>query len=119
MTLLLLILGFPIWFPLLITAFCLLLTATIALGTIAIVLPWSLVVSFGASAIGLLIATAVVLVGEGIAAGLLVLGTAFVLAALCIFTFWCALRLTSLAAKGIWAMLRGSFNLIFGRRNRR
>ena len=119
MTALLLILGFPIWFPLLVAAFCILLSLAIVIATLAIVLPWSLVVAFGASSIGLLIATAVVLVGEGIAAGLLVLGAAFVLAALCIFTFWCALRLTTLAAKGIWAMLRGSFNLIFGRRNRR
>ena len=119
MTALLLILGFPIWFPLLVAAFCILLSLAIVIATLAIVLPWSLVVAFGASSIGLLIASAAVLVGEGIAAGLLVLGAAFVLAALCIFTFWCALRLTTLAAKGIGAMFRGSFNLIFGRRNRR
>ena len=113
---LLLILGFPLWFPLLLTAFCLLLTVAIVIATLAVVLPWSLVVSFGASAIGLLIGTAVILVGEGIGAAVLVLGTALVLGALCIFTLWAALRLTVLGAKGIGAMFRGSCKLIFGRR---
>ena len=112
----LLILGFPLWFSLFITAFCLLLTAAIVIGTLAMVVPWSLVVSFGASALGLLLATAIVLTGEGIAAATLVLGTALVLAALCIFSLWAALRLTALGAKGIAAMFRGSINLIFGRR---
>lgn len=112
----LLILGFPIWFPLLITAFCLVLTAAIALLTLAMVTPWSLVVSFGASALGLVIGTAVIFVGEGIGAATLVLGAAFVLAALCIFCLWAALRLTALGAKGIAAMFKGFFKLIFKRR---
>ena len=114
----LLILGFPIWFSLLITAFCVLLTAAIVIATLAIVVPWSLVVSFGASALALLMATAIILTGEGIGAAILVLGTAFILAALCIFSLWAALRLTRLGAKGIGAMFRSSFNLLFGRRNR-
>lgn len=113
---LLLILGFPLWFPLLITAFCLLLTAAILIVTLAMVLPWSLAISFGVSALGLLIGTAVILVGEGIGAAVLVLGTALVLGALCIFTLWVALRLTALGAKGIAAMFSGSCKLIFGRR---
>lgn len=112
----LLILGFPVWLPLLITAFCLLLTAAIVIATLAMVVPWSLIVSFGASALGLLLATPIVFVGEGIAAALLVLGCAFVLAALCIFVLWAALRLTTLGAKGIGAMFSGSFKLLFGRR---
>lgn len=112
----LLILGFPVWLPLLITAFCLLLTAAIVIATLAMVVPWSLVVSFGASALGLLLATAIVLTGEGIAAATLVLGTALVLAALCIFSLWVALRLTALSAKGIAAMFRGFFKFLFGRR---
>lgn len=112
----LLILGFPVWFPLLITAFCLVLTAAIALLTLAMVTPWSLVISFGASALGLLIGTAVIFVGEGIGAATLVLGVAFVLAALCIFCLWAALRLTALGAKGIAAMFKGFFKLIFKRR---
>ncbi len=114
----LLILGFPVWLPLLITAFCVLLTLAIVLGTLAMVVPWSLVVSFGASALGLLLATAIVLTGEGIAAAVLTLGAAFVLAALCIFSLWVSIRLTALGAKGIAAMFSGSFKLIFGRRNR-
>ncbi len=118
LVILLIILGFPLWLPLLITAFCLLLTAAIVIVTLAMVLPWSLVVSFGASALGLLIATPIIFVGEGIAAATLTLGTALVLAALCIFSLWVSIRLTALGAKGIAAMFSGSFKLIFGRRNR-
>lgn len=114
----LLIFGFPVWFPLLVAAFCVLLTVAIVIATLAIVVPWSLVVSFGASALALLLATAVILTGEGIGAAVLVLGAAFVLSALCIFSLWAAIRLTKLGARGIGGMFRGSFNLLFGRRNR-
>jgi len=112
----LLILGFPLWFPLLVTAFCLLLTVAIVLATICMVVPWSLVVSFGASALGLLIATSVILVGEGIASAALTLGVALVLGALCIFCLWASLKLAKLGARAIGAMFRGFFNLLFGRR---
>ncbi len=112
----LLILGFPLWFPLLITAFCLLLTAAIVIGTLAMVVPWSLVVSFGASALGLLIATPIILMGEGIAAAVLTLGTALVLGALCVFSVWIGLRLAKFGAKAIGAIFRGFFKLLFGRR---
>ena len=118
LTVWLLILGFPLWFPLFITAFCLLLTAAIVIGTLAMVLPWSLVISFGASAVALLMATAIILTGEGVGAAVLVLGVSLVLAALCIFSLWAALRLTKLGARGIGAMFRGCFKLLFGRRNR-
>ena len=116
MTVLSLILGFPLWFPLLITAFCLLLTVAIVIATLAMVVPWSLVVAFGASAVGLLIGTGIIFVGEGIGAAVLVLGSAFVLAALAIFSLWAALRLTVLGARASAAMFRGFFKLIFGRR---
>ena len=112
------ILGFPVWFPLLVTVFCLLLTAAILIATLAMVLPWSLVISFGASAVALLMATAIILTGEGVGAAVLVLGVSLVLAALCIFSLWAALRLTKLGARGIGAMFRGCFKLLFGRRNR-
>ena len=112
----LLILGFPVWLPLLITAFAVLLTLAIVIATLAMVVPWSLVVSFGASALGLLIATPIILMGEGIAAAVLVLGAALVLGALCIFCLWVGLRLTKLGVKGIAAMFSGSFKLLFGRR---
>ena len=110
------ILGFPVWLPLLITAFAVLLTLAIVIATLAMVVPWSLVVSFGASALGLLIATPIILMGEGIAAAVLVLGAELVLGALCIFCLWVGLRLTKLGAKGIAAMFSGSFKLLFGRR---
>ena len=112
----LLILGFPLWFPLLITAFAVLLTLAIVLATLTIVLPWSLVASFGASALALLVATAVVLVGEGIGAAALTLGTALVLGALCIFCLWVGIRLTGLIIRAIGAMFKGFFKLLFGRR---
>ncbi len=118
MTALLLILGFPIWFPLLVAAFCILLSLAIVIATLAMVLPWALMVSFGASALGLLIATPFVFFADGMVVGMLALGAAFVMAALCIFTLWVALRLTVLGAKGIGAMFKGFFKLLFGRRNR-
>ena len=113
---LLLILGFPLWFPLLVAAFCILLALAVVVATLAMVVPWSLVVSFGASALGLLIATPIICVGEGIPAMILTLGAALMLGALCIFCLWVGLRLTKLAAKGIAAMFKGTCKLIFGRR---
>ena len=112
----LVILGFPVWFPLLITAFAVLLTLAIVFGTLAIVLPWSLIVSFGASAIALLVVTPVIFMGEGIAAALLTLGAALVVGALCIFCLWVGLRLPRLCVRAIGAMFKGFFGLLFGRR---
>ena len=112
----LVILGFPVWFPLLVTAFAVLLTLAIVFGTLAIVLPWSLIVSFGASAIALLVVTPVIFMGEGIAAALLTLGAALVLGALCIFCLWVGLRLPRLCVRAIGAMFKGFFGLLFGRR---
>ena len=114
----LLILGFPIWFSLLVAAFSVLLSLAIVVATLCIVVPWSLVVSFGASALALLLAIAIILTSEGIGAAVLVLGAACILSALCIFSLWAAICLTKLGAKGIGAMFRASSNLIFGRRNR-
>lgn len=111
-----LILGFPLWFPLLVTAFAILLTLAIVLGTLAIVLPWSLIVSFGASAVALLVVTPVVFIGEGIAVALLTLGAALVVGALCILCLWVGLRLPRLCARAIGAMFKGFFRLLFGRR---
>jgi hypothetical protein len=96
-----------------------LLTVAIVVATLAMVVPWSLFLSFGASALALLIATPIIFTGEGIGAAVLVLGAAFILAALCIFSLWAALSLTKLGAKGIGAMFRGCFKLLFERRKRR
>jgi uncharacterized membrane protein len=114
--LLLLILGFPLWFPLLIAAFCILLSVAVVIATLAMVVPWSLVVSFGASALGLLIAGAAILVSESVAAAVFLFGAAMVLGALCIFALWASIRLTALGAKAIGAMFKGVGKLIFGRR---
>lgn len=117
MPILLIILGFPLWFPLLIVAFSLLLTFAIVLITLAIVVPWSLVVAFGASAVALLAATPLILVGEGLSAMLLTLGSALMLGALCIFCLWIALRLAGVSVRAVGATFRGFFNLLFQRRN--
>ena len=114
--LLLLILGFPLWFPLLIAAFCILLSVAVVIATLAMVVPWSLVVSFGASALGLLIAGAAILVHESVAGAIFLFGAAMVLGALCIFALWAGIRLTALGAKAIGAMFKGVGKLIFGRR---
>lgn len=116
LTVCLLILGFPLWFPLLVTAFSLLLVLAVVLATVCIIVPWSLVVSFGASGIGLLVVTPIVFAQEGIASAALTLGVAFVLAALCIFFVWIGKTLTKLAARAIGATFRGFFKLLFGRR---
>ena len=114
--LLLLILGFPLWFPLLIAAFCILLSVAVVIAALAMVVPWSLVVSFGASALGLLIAGAAILVHESVAGAIFLFGAAMVLGALCIFALWAGIRLTALGAKAIGAMFKGVGKLIFGRR---
>ena len=114
--LLLLILGFPLWFPLLIAAFCILLSVAVVIATLAMVVPWSLVVSFGASALGLLIAGTAILVSESVAAAVFLFGAAMVLGALCIFALWASIHLSVLGAKAIGAMFKGVGKLIFGRR---
>ena len=114
--LLLLILGFPLWFPLLIAVFCILLSVAVVIATLAMVVPWSLVVSFGASALGLLIAGTAILVSESVAAAVFLFGAAMVLGALCIFALWASIHLSVLGAKAIGAMFKGVGKLIFGRR---
>lgn len=111
-----LIVGFPVWFSLLVSAFVILLAVAIVIACVAILVPWVLVVAFGASAIALLVATPTILVNDSIAAAILVLGAALVLAALCILCIVASIPLTKLAARAIGAMFRGFFKLIFKRR---
>lgn len=110
------ILGFPVWFPLLVAAFCIVFAVAVVLAVVGIVVPWALVVAFGASTIALLAAAPAVFVGEGIAAFALTVGAALILAALCILSTMAALRLSKLSGKGIGAMFKGFFRLFFGRR---
>ena len=113
-----LIISSPLWGSLLVAAFAILLALAIVIACITILVPWVLVVAFGASALGLLIATPIVFFGDGMVVGMMALGAAFVMAALCIFALWVGIRLTALGAKGIGAMFKGFFKLLFGRRNR-
>ena len=109
----LLILGFPVWFPLLAAAFSILISAAVTLAVLTIVVPWTLVISFGASALGLLVAIPPLLIGGGSPEAVLIFGFALMLGALCVLSVCAGIRLTVLGAKGIAAMFRGIFNLIF------
>ena len=109
----LLILGFPVWFSLLVAAFSILISAAVTLAVLTIVVPWTLVISFGASALGLLVAIPPLLIGGGSSEAVLIFGFALMLGALCVLSVCAGIRLTVLGAKGIVAMFRGIFNLIF------
>ena len=109
----LLILGFPVWFSLLVAAFSVLISVAVTVGVLAFVIPWTLVVSFGATAIGLLVLTPVIIIAGNIPAAVLSFGAVLVLGALCVFSLFAALRLTVLGAKGIAAIFRASFKIIF------
>ena len=113
----LLILGFPVWFPLLAAAFSILISVAVVIATLTFVVPWVLVISFGASALGLLATAPFAFIGGGFPEAILTFGTILVLTALCIFSFYAGIRLTVLGAKGIAAMFRGFFNLIFRKGN--
>lgn len=82
----LMILGFPLWFPLLVAAFAVLLSLYIALWSLVIAL-WAVEISFILGAIAALIGAVVLFVtGHGFT-GLFALGAALILAALSIFLF--------------------------------
>lgn len=111
-----LIISSPLWGSLLVAAFAILLALAIVIAVVGIVVPWSLIVSFGASALALLAATPVVFINEGIVSAMIVLGAAFVLAALCILCLCAGIGLTKLSVRIIAVMFRWFFNLIFRRR---
>jgi uncharacterized membrane protein len=111
-----LIISSPLWGSLLVAAFAILLALAIVIAVVGIVVPWSLIVSFGASALALLAATPVVFINEGIVSAMIVLGAAFVLAALCILCLCAGIGLTKLSVRIIAVMFRRFFNLIFRRR---
>lgn len=83
----LLVLGFPLWFPLLIAAFAVLLSVYIVIWSVILSL-WAADVSLAASSIGCVVAAVVVLCRGEAASGLLMIGAAAVLAGLSIFLFF-------------------------------
>lgn len=96
---LLLILGFPLWFPLLLTAVLLLFSVYIVIWSVLISL-WCVFASFALSGAVCVAAVVIGFLTNGAAAGLFYIGAALTLAALSIFAFLGARGLTRVAARG-------------------
>ena len=97
----LLILGFPLWFPLLLSAGAVLLSVYVAIWAVMISL-YATDLALACSALGLLVSSVVMLATGYYAFGVLVLGAALLLAGLSIFM----LLGCNLAAKGLIALSR-------------
>ncbi len=83
----LLVLGFPLWFPLLITAFAVLLTVYIVIWSLVIVL-WAIFLAFAAGALGCLVGAVLLAVKGRLVEALLGFGGALALAGLSILMFF-------------------------------
>jgi uncharacterized membrane protein len=107
----LLILGFPLWFPLLAAAGAVVLALYVTLWSLVIAL-WAIEVAFIVSAVALLCGAVVFFVsGHGLA-GMFALGAALILAALSIFLFFgcvAASKGTVLLAKKIVIRIKNLF----------
>lgn len=95
---LLLILGSPIWFPLLISIGVVLLSIYITVWSINIAL-WASVAGFGAGTIGALVATVIYLFTAGFGERLLSLGGALSCAGLALLMFYISLAVSKLLIK--------------------
>ncbi len=110
----LLILGFPLWFPLLVAAGAVVLALYVTLWSLVIAL-WAIEVAFIVSAVALMIGAIVLFASGHGTTGLLALGAALILAALSIFLFFgcvAASKETVLLAKKI---VIGVKNLFVGK----
>ncbi|NLV50547.1 MAG: DUF1700 domain-containing protein [Clostridiales bacterium] len=101
----LLIIGSPVWLPLLITAFAILLTIYVVLWSVVAVF-WSVVISFCAGALGGMISGAVLMSGTGFAEGTVLFGSALICAGLAVFSFHAVLALTKAFLKFTAAVFR-------------
>ncbi|MBP3313536.1 MAG: DUF1700 domain-containing protein [Oscillospiraceae bacterium] len=107
----LLILGFPLWFPLIVTVFSVVLTVYIVLWT-AVISLYALPVSLGVSALGMAVACGICAVTGQIAFALLALGACLALVGLTIFSFLlCNLCVKAVAwcTKTLWKVIKGIF----------
>lgn len=95
----LLVLGSPIWLPLLIAAFAVILSLYILLWAVIISF-WAVFASFAACAIGGVLACVIFTVGGNGASGLAMLAAGIVCAGLAIFMFYGCIILTKIIA--IW-----------------
>jgi len=94
----LLVLGFPLWFPLMIAAFAVVLTVYIVIWAVIVSL-WAVNLSLAVGALGAVAAGIMGIVRGGLTAGLVLLCAAVVLAGLTILLFFGCKALTVGAAK--------------------
>ena len=83
----LLVLGFPLWFPLLIAAFAVLLSIYIVIWAVIISL-WAVDLSFAVACLGCVAGGVLLLIGTGVSPGLVVLSAGLVLAGLAVLLFF-------------------------------
>jgi uncharacterized membrane protein len=111
LVIILLVLGFPLWFPLLISAAVVVLSIYISIWSVNIGL-WASVAGFGAGTIGALIVTVVSLFTAGFGDRLLSLGGALACAGLAVLMFYVSLAvskfLINITVKA-WRRLKMSF----------
>ena len=105
------IIGFPLWFPLCIAAFAILLSVLICLWSVVLSF-WCVFVSLAAVAVAELPASILLLIYEGIGGFLIGFGSAFICTALAIVFLWLSVlitkgsaKLTALIFKGLWRLL--------------
>ncbi|MCR5664902.1 MAG: DUF1700 domain-containing protein [Oscillospiraceae bacterium] len=111
---LLLILGFPLWFPLLIAASAVLLSVFIVVWAVVLSL-WAVVISLILSVIACLVGGVVLLFTGGAAQGLLLVSGALIVAGLSIFLFYGCKGLVKAAVKLMKATARGIKSLFLGK----
>lgn len=92
----LIVLGFPLWFPLLITFFAVLLSAYAVILSLIVVL-WAVEISVLAGALGGTVLAVIHLIQGGYLSAIAILGIAFLLAGISLFAFYACLA----GAKGI------------------
>lgn len=94
----LIILGFPLWFPLLVAAAAVIFSIYVSLWSI-IVSFWAIFASFAACSLASLIAGVGITVGHSLPIGLAVFSAGLILAGLSIFTFYGCKALTNITVK--------------------
>ena len=108
----LLILGFPLWFPLCITVAAVVFSVYITLWAVAVVTAWSVFVSVAASALGCAALGGVLIADRLLGSGLAALGAALVCAGLAILLFFvckAATKATVTLTKYLFAAIRRLF----------
>ena len=111
---LLLILGFPVWFPLLLSAFAVILSLYITLWSLVITL-WAVFGSLVGSALGGVAGGAVLICTGSVPAGLVLIAGAITLAGLSIFTYFGCIASTKETAKLAKTIVFGIKKCIVGK----